>query len=279
MNCRERETLSGETLSRGGARSQRCVRRCGVVDLEVRANETRLTLSNRERLGFGRVNTEPDGSKGWGYEGRFLELGPQAFIHRVWGDIVSKHGLWHVRSLGERHPVTVVPKGYRPIELPALGTGKVPHEFAVTRSPFTVVLAVGTSSFRIECTSTSDDITVEEPRELRGPTTAALGGELARAITATEFLVLWVMSREYRSDPPEASPSPLSYTRIRRALQLNSDRQAIAAVERLVKRFRIAGLLPDGLATELQRDWICRQAVAHDLLQLLSDRHGVPDIG
>ena len=77
-----------------------------------------------------------------------------------------------------------------------------------------------------------------------GPDTVTLGLEMADCVTATEFAVLWEMSREFRSDPPAADPQPLSYSRIMRSLGL-TERQAVSAVARVVQRFRARELMPD----------------------------------
>lgn len=251
-----------------------------VGELQVRALEQRLVLDEGERLGFGRVNPDAGGTKGWGYDGRFLELGEDGFIHRIWGELVHQHGLWHVRSLGSRHPVLVEPEGQRPIELPARIDGAAPHEFAVTQTRFAVVLAVAAQSFRLECAT--GGATPADPgpdqRPVGGGATVLFGDELAANITETEFRVLWVMSREYRAVPPPAEPSPLSYSRICRALELATEKQAVGAVERMMRRIRNAGLVPPDLATERQRDWLCRQAVAHDAFPTLIERYGRPDV-
>ncbi|CAN5637860.1 hypothetical protein BH10ACT3_BH10ACT3_07940 [soil metagenome] len=247
-----------------------------MSELSIRSGEHRLTLAESERLGFGRVNVEPGGSKGWGYDGRFLELGPQTYIHRIWGELVWKQGLWHVRSLATRHPVIVVPADFRPIELPPMRAGGSPHEFAVTQQDFAIILSVAADSFRIDCSSTAEaELASDELSPMAGSVTMALCDELAAGITATEFRVLWVMSREYRSPATSADASPLSYSRICRALDL-SDKQAISAVERIMKRMRAAGVVPPGLPATQQRDWMCRQVVAHGVLDALGDRHGTP---
>ena len=110
---------------------------------------------------------------------------------------------------------------------------------------------------------------------MAGSETISLGDELAAGITATEFRVLWVMAREYRPPSPTTEPAPLSYARICRVLGL-SDKQAISAVERIMKRFRASGAVPAGLPASQQRDWMCRQVVTHGVLDALCDRHGTP---
>ena len=101
-----------------------------------------VVLMEGERLGFGRANTDPGGSKGWDYEGRFVELSTKPHVHRVWGEVVSEAGHWKVRSMGSLHPVMVVPAGQRPIELPPTSAGASPSEFVVTQESFDVVLTV-----------------------------------------------------------------------------------------------------------------------------------------
>ena len=247
----------------------------GVGELQIRSGDRRMTLRESERLGFGRTNLEPGGSKGWGYDGRFLEFGDHDYIHRIWGELVWKLGLWHVRSLGSRHPVTVVPAEFRPIDLPPLRNGCSPHEFAVTQQDFTIVVAVAADSYSIDCSSTTEAELPADPVPMIGNETISLGDELAAGITATEFRVLWVMAREYRTPQFSIDPAPLSYARICRALDV-SDKQAISAVERITKRFRGSGAMPADLPAAQQRDWVCRQVVTHGVLDALCDRHGTP---
>ncbi len=235
-----------------------------------------LTIAEGECLGFGRLNLEPGGTKGWGYQGRFVELAAESYVHRIWADLVWHNGLWHVRSLGARHPVVVVPHGYRPIELPPLPPDGSPHQYAVTQQEFEVVLAVAADEYRISCAATVEPLAPEDLGPHGGDRTMTAGGELVGGITATEFQVLWVMAREYRSDPPVAEPEPLSYARIVRALELTSDKQAVGAVERMMRRFRAADLVPATLPVAQQRDWICRQSIAHGLLDALCEQHGTP---
>lgn len=244
-------------------------------DLQVRSGEHLLTLRESECVGFGRTNVEPGGSKGWGYEGRFLELGNENYIHRIWGEVRWKQGLWHVRSLGSRHPVIVAPAKFRPIELPPIRDGGAPHEFAVTQQDFAVVLPVAAHRYTIDCSSTTEAELPAEPAPMLGSATISLGDELAAGITATEFRVLWVMAREYRSPTGSVDPAPLSYARICRTLEL-SDKQAISAVERIMKRLRAAGVVPADLPAAQQRDWVCRQVITHGVLDSLCDRHGTP---
>lgn len=246
-----------------------------VGELEIRFEAHRLTLRESEQLGFGRVNLEPGGSKGWGYDGRFLELGDENYIHRIWGELTWKLGLWHVRSLGSRHAVTVAPANFRPIELPPLRNGAAPHEFAVTQQDFAIVVSVAADSYTIHCSSTTDAVLPVDPTPMIGNETISLGDELATGITATEFRVLWVMAREYRTPNSTVDPAPLSYARICRALEL-SDKAAISAVERIMKRFRASGSVPPDLPAAQQRDWVCRQVVTHGVLDALCDRHGTP---
>ena len=245
-------------------------------ELQVRAMGQLIVLADGDRLGFGRVNSEPGSTRGWGYDGRFLELSEQSYVHRIWGEIASDAGMWRVRSLGTRHPVTVVPEGHRPMELAPRRDDAAPSEFAVTQPSFDIVLSVAAQTFRLECTRS---IPAGEMASVGAPAlgnrTVTLGEEMADCVTATEFPVLWVMSRQYRSDPPEAQPAPLSYARICRALDL-SEKQAVSAVARVVRRFRSTGLMPAEVPAASQRDWICRQVVAHAVLVELARRHGTP---
>lgn len=245
----------------------------------MRFGDARLRLADDQRLGFGRVNAEPGGSKGWGYDGRFLELGPETYIHRIWGDLVWQQGLWHVRSLGSRHPLVVAPEGHRAIELPARDPDGEPHQFAVTQRSFEVVAVVGSATFRLECSAT-DATAVGDPSPVAGSgsATVTFGDELASNITATEFRVLWVMAREYRAVPRRTEPQPLSYSRICRVLGLTTEKQASGAVERMMGRFRELGLVPVELETSQQRDWLCRESVRHGALDSLCLRHGTPEV-
>ena len=101
--------------------------------------------------------------------------------------------------------------------------------------------------------------------------------EMADRVTATEFPVLWTMAKEYRALPPMATPQPLSYARICRALDL-TEKQAISAVNRAVTRFRAAQLMPDTVTASGQRDWLCRQLVAHEVFDELARRFGAPSV-
>ena len=241
----------------------------------MRSDGRSLRLAEGEALGIGRVNTEPGGSKGWGYEGRFLELGDQTYVHRIWAELIWQQGLWRVRSLGSSNPVVVIPRDFRPIELPPVRPHSAPHEFAVTQQAFRVVLSVRSDTYELEC-STPDEVTLPPvERALSGRATMSLGDELAEGITATELRVLWVMARDYRT-PGVGEPAPLSYARICHALGL-SEKQAVSAVERVVKRLRAAGVVPVELPAAQQRDWLCRQLVAHGGFDVLCDRHGTPD--
>ncbi|MHB1138438.1 MAG: hypothetical protein ACYC2O_05725 [Microthrixaceae bacterium] len=246
-------------------------------ELLVRSGEQRVRLMEGESLGFGRVNTEPGGSKGWGYEGRFLELGEQSYVHRIWAELLWNQGLWRVRSLGARHPVVVVPANFRPVELPPLRPGSPPHEFAVTQQEFRIVLSVAADTYELECASPTEVTLPPAERALSGRATVSLGDELAAGITATELRVLWVLAREYRTPEEDgAVPAPLSYARICRALGL-SEKQAVSAVERVVKRLRSAQVMLDTVPAAQQRDWLCRQLVVHGGFEVLCDRHGIPD--
>lgn len=247
-------------------------------ELEVRYRAGRLVLSVGERLGFGRCNTDPATPRGWGYDGRFIELSTDSHLHRIWGEIVCEGGLWTVRSLGTLHPVVVVPDGQRPIELAPLRDGGAPSAYAATRSRFDVVLSVGSESYELRCAAIGAAAAPAPGQAAAGPDTVTLGLEMADCVTATEFAVLWEMSREFRSDPPAADPQPLSYSRIMRSLGL-TERQAVSAVARVVQRFRARELMPDEVPATEQRAWLCRQLVAHRVVDELVRRHGDPDDG
>lgn len=246
-----------------------------MAGLVLRFARQRIEVGEGESVGFGRTCTDPGLPKGWGYQGRFIELGAESHIHRIWGEIAQRNGLWFVRALGTRHPVTVDVPGRGSVELPACVPGEPPAEFAVANDHFSVVLSVGTSEYRLECSSAPPPAP-PPPLVEQGSATSTLGDELAASITELEFGVLWAMSREYREPVPGRSPAPLTYARIIRMLGLHSERQAVAAVERLTRKFRCVGLLPAGLDPARQREWICRQAVAHGIVDLLVARFGAP---
>ena len=249
-----------------------------MVGLVVRFARQRIEVGEGESVGFGRTCTDPSLPKGWGYRGRFIELGPETHLHRIWGEISPRKGLWFVRALGARHPVTVDVPGRGSVELPACGPGCPPAEFAVTSDQFGVVLGVGNAEYRLECSSAPPPAP-PPPRIEQGSATSTLGEELAAAITELEFQVLWVMSRDYREVAAGRPPAPLTYARITRILGLQSERQAVAAVERLTRKFREVGLLPSAVDAGRQRDWICRQAVAHGIVDLLATRFGALEGG
>jgi hypothetical protein len=94
-----------------------------------------------------------------------------------------------------------------------------------------------------------------------------------------EYRVMWAMSREYRlGNPDDRAPEPLSYERVRRAMGLADARPPIRAVERLVKRYRKSGVIPEKVNASQQRHWICRQLVLHGAFARLADRYGpLPD--
>lgn len=241
----------------------------------MRCGDVSVRLGEGETLGIGRVNAEPGGSKGWGYQGRFLELGDQSYLHRIWAELIWNQGLWRVRSLGTRHPVVVVPADFRPIELPPVGPHGTPHEFAVTQQEFRIVLSVAADTYEIECSSPTEVTVLPIDRPLSGRATLSLGDELAAGVTATELRVLWVLARDYRS-PAVSDPSPLLYSRICRALAL-SEKQVVGAVERVVRRLRAANVMPASVTPSQQRDWVCREFVTHGAFEVLCDRHGTPD--
>jgi hypothetical protein len=143
----------------------------------------------------------------------------------------------------------------------------------LTDGSATLVLNSVQSSFLVECSAPdgAPAPAVSVPDE--GDRTTTLGGLLADSIGEQEFRVLWAMSREYRSGEVN-DPQPLSYTRVVRALGLRTEKQATRAVERLKVRFIAAGLFPADVTPERQRDWMCRFAVQHQLLDQLVERFG-----
>jgi hypothetical protein len=242
-------------------------------ELRVRFSGNTVVLAEDDSLGFGRSVVSPSASKGWGYGGRFLELGPSPHLHRIWGEIVWRDHRWIVRSLGDRDPITVVVTGRPRVELPARREGAEAAEHPLTDGSAALVLSSVQSSFVIEC-ATSDGTpapTFSMPSE--GDRTTTLGGLLADSIGEQEFRVLWAMSREYRSGEVN-DPQPLSYPRVVLALGLRTEKQASRSVERLKERFVAAGLFPVDVTSERQRDWMCRFAVRHQLLDRLVERFG-----
>lgn len=250
--------------------------------LIVRFNDQRLTLDTDQTLGFGRTVMAPTDRRGWGYPGRFLELDADPLLHRVWGDLVWRHELWCVRSLGARDRVGVQLPGKDVIELEPLrpedaAEGTEPDLLAVADPEFDVLLANGARTFRIRCEWAGVDAD-SAPTPLSGPATGSLGSALASSMTEVEYQILWVMAREYRHGTADGRPpEPLEYSRIARSLGHSSRRPANAAMERLVRRFRTLGLLPDDVEPDAQRQWMCRQAVDHDAFGHLASRYGELD--
>jgi hypothetical protein len=245
-------------------------------ELEVRSAGARVVVSSGERLAFGRRNTDPSTSRGWGYEGRFLDLSADSHLHRIWGEVLCEGGLWTVRSLGSIHPVVVVPDGQRPIELGPLRPGAEPSAYAATRPVFVISLSVGTESFELHCSVRGAVPPAPPGRAAAGSDTLTLGLDMADCITPTEFAVLWVMGSEFRADPALPDPRPLSYSRVMRSSGL-TERQAVGAVERVVQRFRARDLVPPEVSPGEQRAWLCRQLVTHRVFAELERRHGPPD--
>lgn len=252
-----------------------------VNELKVSYAGANVVVSPEERLGFGRSGRSGDGRVGWGYTGRFLEIDPGSQVHRLWGEIVFLNGGWCVRSLGSVEPIAVLVPGIPPVRLACwdrTGAADIePAEFVVTKPRFAVRLAIGSKSWTIECQTATTSTTpgVSNSTSTGDPTTL-LGDDIVEATTKVEFEVLWAMAREFRERAP--SPRALSYTRIRRDAGLDTERQATAAVERVVRRFRAAALLPEALPPEQQRDRICEIAVSHRILERLSIRYGEPTL-
>jgi len=251
-------------------------------DLSVTYRE-RITVRPEEGVAFGRAATTPGATKGWDYDGRFIELGDDPNMHRIWGEIVWRQGLWCVRSLGTRDGLAVQLASGTPIPLGARkrdagGAWSKPEVLAIAESRFDVLLANGVERYRLSCQWDGLDDDGPDP-DLPGQATRSTGEQLAPSITELGYRVLWHMSREYRLGPPEdRPPQPLSYARVNRALGAAKDsRQAEKTVERLVIRLREAGFLPDSVLSHEQRDWMCRLAVDHGLLQHLEARYGSVD--
>ncbi len=95
-------------------------------------------------------------------------------------------------------------------------------------------------------------------------------------MTEREFQVLAAMASEFRNTGPRGSSTPqvLSYSRVRRRLDLETERQVVSAVERLVRKFREAGLVPATTPAEMQRHRVCEAAVFHGVIDALEHRYG-----
>lgn len=270
--------MSGESLNTIPALRWDVERRMG--DLRVAYDGRAASIRADESLGFGRTNIERGGSVGWGYEGRFIELGPDPAIHRVWGEIVWHHDLWCVRALGRRNPLSVVLPGAPPIELRAhtddeRRDGAPPELLAVTQPRFRVRCSVGAHSFELACSS--EVSRWDRPtRGLSGNATIDVGAGVSETITEAEYRVLRTLAREFIDGPssPESPPRSLSYARVRHALDLQTERQAISAVERLVRRFRDGGLLSPSVGAAEQRDAICDLGVRHGVIDRLDAKYG-----
>ena len=262
----------------------------GVEELRVSFDGRRLDLRIEESLGFGRTNLEPGGQVGWGFDGRFLELGEGEHIHRIWGCILWRQGFWCVKALGSVHPVRIELAGGSTVELPpwtseAQTTGVEPELLAISGGRFRIVLEAGSFTCEIDCDWTPS-AQPEEVRVKHGQPTVLLGQSDVDTMSHAEVSVLWVMAREFREradgDPAAISrgrpPRALEYSRIRRALGLSSERQATSAVERIVRRFREAHLLAPTLASSEQRDKVCELAVIHQVLDRLVTKYGEPEL-
>jgi len=246
-----------------------------VPAIRVRHAGALLEFGDHEAVAFGRSRTRPDDTIGWGFPGRFIELSPSDEIHRVWGAFVPSSTGWAVRSLGALHPVVVLRSGYDPVRLEPFGqqrrsSGAVPDELGVGAGPFAVHLHVPGAEWVLDCavdgTPTAPDIPLTS-----GAATVNVGEQVAAGITLLEYRVLWAMSADRRSG---RSSRPVSYTRIERLLGLDSRRQAVAAVERLTRRFRELGLIPPGTSSDEQRLVICGRAEELGVLDALRRRYG-----
>jgi len=246
-----------------------------------------VVVPQTESLAFGRTNIERDGLAGWGYEGRFLGLATDGFLHRVWGDFVCKDSMWRVRNLGALWPIRIVLPSGAPVDvMPWLERerrlGSPPDLLGISQGNFEVDLTCGPGHYQLRCVveGSNDGIEKTLPSQVAGVPTRGLGQEAAESITENEFAVLWAMTKEYREAVDNrvegrSAPAPLSYLRIRRILGLTSERQATAATERLVRRFREASLL-DRVEAENQREAMCLIAVNQGVLSMLTAKYGAP---
>lgn len=253
-------------------------------ELIVRCNGRRTDLLPSQTLGIGRAATKPGEPTGWGYGGRFLELGPDPTMHRIWAELAFRHGLWCIRSLGSRDRVGIKLPGKDVIELdprrPEDAAQGVPADvFAVNAGRFEVLFACGARSYVLDCEQHAPEAVADTaPAPSIGADTASLGGQLASSTTETEYKVLWAMSRDYRLGAPSGGPpEPLGYARVARLLGHGSQLPAKKAVERLVRRWRTSGLLPEEIGAEAQRDWLCRMAVFHRAFDELRRTYGELD--
>lgn len=250
-------------------------------DLRVSFDGRASTVPIDQSLGFGRTNLDRNGSVGWGYEGRFLELGSDPSIHRLWGEVVWRHELWCVRALGHRNPLVIVLPATPPIELRAhtddeRRDGAPPELLAIAQPTFKVQCQVGGRSFELSCRSEASTWD-RRPMQLSGADTLDIGSHVAETITEAEYRVLRAMARDYidRSASSDTLPRSLTYVRIRHELDLQTERQAISAVERLVRRFRDGGLLSPSVGASEQRDAVCELAVRHGVIERLDQKYGV----
>ena len=236
-----------------------------------------LHFGDDEVVGFGRTSGAGDGAVGWGFPGRFIELGPSVEVHRVWGSLVPFAETWRIRSLGSLNPVVVLRPGHLPYRLEPFSdarreAGVPPDELIVSSGSFQVDLRVGRVSATLNCEIDRlhpDPTSVEAARS--GAATINLAERLAAEITLLEYRVLWAMSADRRRG---IGSEPVSYTRIERALSLESQKQAVSAVERLKRRFREFDLLSDEIPSDLQRRIMCERTDDLGLLRLLERRHG-----
>ncbi|MFN8053637.1 MAG: hypothetical protein U0Q22_19540 [Acidimicrobiales bacterium] len=153
--------------------------------------------------------------------------------------------------------------------------GAPPDAITVAPGEFSIHLDVGAFATRLDCD-------VLEPRReagqllapVSGSTTINLADRFADEVTMIEYRVLWAMTADRRQ---RRGNDPVSYTRIVRSLGLDSRRQAVAAVERLTRRFRAFGLLPADTPSERQRMVMCERAADLGLLERLEARLGSVD--
>lgn len=229
-----------------------------------------------EPIGFGRTCTDANSRVGWGYPGRFIEIGDSPQIHRLWGEITPWGSFWSVRSLGSLSPVTVVFPDGRRHTLEPYGeqrrASEEPDSLIISNRRFSIELEVGSFSTMIDCEisiTPTVDHDVNSPS--LGSTTINASMLLAEVITLNEYRVLWALTADLRNG---RSDKPVSYTRIVRMLGLDSTRQAVAAVERMTRKFREYKVLGESTPPEEQRNVMCRRSIDLGLLRELEARYG-----
>jgi len=256
-----------------------------VSKLWVDFRDSTVVIPEGSAVSFGRATSDPGAPVGWGCGDRFIELAADDHIHRRWGRIRAEREVCFVTNLGSAWAITVILGNAEPIRLKpwtmaARSAGADPDELAVTAEHFTIELRAGASSWELHCRQSSVTDAAELATPTAGQPTRGLRDMVTDSITRNEFRVLWAMSGEFRSAAvtpnTERPPRPLSYTRITRLLDLDSTRQATAAVERLVRRFREGMLLTPDLDPGHQRAALCATAVDLGILDALTAKYGHP---